>query len=67
MSKRFRYRPRVEPKNRLNVRDIEFNFSDVQTKNPKLQGKTPLVLFTKDPLTAIRKRPKRWFDDIYRS
>lgn len=67
MSKRFRYRPRVEPKSNVNVRDIEFNFSDVQTKNPKLQGKTPLVLFTKDPLTPHLKRKKEWWDDIYRS
>lgn len=48
----------------LNVKknDIQFNFADVQTKNPRLQGKTPLYLYTRDPLTQNLRTTKRWWE-----
>jgi len=52
----------VSPKNKVRRNDIEFDFRDVQHSNPKLQGKTPLVLYTKDPLTRDIKAKKRWWE-----
>lgn len=40
--------------------DIQFNFAEVQTKNPRTQCKTPVYLFTKDPLPQLRAKKKWW-------
>ena len=52
----------TEQKDNVRHEDVEFDFRDVQTRNPRLQGKTPLYLFTKDPLVAHRKRKKGWWE-----
>ena len=57
-----RIRLGVEPTDKVKRKDIQFDFRDVQTKNPRLQGKTPLYLFTADPITKYRKPKKRWYD-----
>lgn len=43
--------------------DIQFDFRDVQTKNPKTVGKTPLWLYTRDVLTKDMKPKKHWWDE----
>lgn len=53
---------RKEVRSKIRNADIEFNFSDVQTKNPRLQGKTPTHLYTKDPITRHRRRKKSWWE-----
>ena len=53
---------RLEQKDKVRRNDIEFDFRDVQTKNPRMVGKTPLYLYTKDPITIHRKRKKGWWE-----
>ena len=51
----------TEPKNNIKRNNIQFDFRDVQHENPKLQGKTPVVLYTRDPLTRDMKPKKKWW------
>ena len=44
-------------------KDIKFNLDDVQTKNPRNMGKTPLYLYTRDPLTRNMKPKKHWWEN----
>ena len=49
----------------INVRknDIQFNFLDVQTKNPKTVNKTPLYLYIRSPIIKKIQSIKRWWEN----
>lgn len=41
--------------------DIQFNFDEIRPKNPKTANKTPLYLYTKNPITKhLRRDTKEW-------
>ena len=44
-----------EIKNKIIKHDIEFNFEELKTKNPKLCGKTPMWLYSVDFLKKYLK------------
>lgn len=52
-----------EIKEKVKKNDIEFDFRDVQTKNPKTSGKTQVWLYTRDSLTKNMKPKKHWWDE----
>jgi hypothetical protein len=43
-------------------RDIEFNFSDVQRKNPKTESKTPLYLYTDTSIPRRHRAGVKWWE-----
>lgn len=44
-------------------RDIEFDFREVQRRNPKTECKTPIEMFTRGPRKKDLKQSK-WYDSI---
>jgi len=53
---KFQYQP---PEKAIDKKPDEFRFEDVQTKNPRLSGKTPIWLYNEESWEILAKKQLR--------